>query len=76
MTFNEPILSEISPEGNANAPYIRKEIKANEAVSVFVRFKSDLISGNKGANVNVIACVKVCAKEAKYRALFFETIHN
>jgi len=55
MTFIDPILSDISPDGRAIAPYIRNEINAKDAVSVFVRFKSDLISGRSGARVKVIA---------------------
>jgi len=74
ITFKDPILSELRPEGKANAPYIRNEIKAKDAVSVFVRPKSDLIKGRRGARVKVIACVIVCENEAKYRALFLEII--
>jgi hypothetical protein len=74
ITFKDPILSEIRPEGKANAPYIRNEIKAKDAVSALVSPRSDLIKGRRGARVKVIACVIVCEKEAKYRTLFLEII--
>ena len=52
----------------------KKEIKAKEVVSAFVRFSSDLIKGKSGARVKVIACVIVWQKEAKYKTLFLDII--
>jgi hypothetical protein len=74
ITFKEPTLSESSPDGKARAPKAKKEIKAKEVVSAFVRFSSDLIKGKSGARVKVIACVIVWQKEAKYKTLFLDII--